>query len=491
MDSFAALLIPELRWDPGLGFSYLQESIDDALELGVGGFVIRGGTREDVSALTGELQRRSRLPLLVAADAGRGAGGTFAGATGLPPLAALGALRDEEAVRRAARLTARELRALGVTWALAPSVDLGVEPRNPMLGAHTFGENAQRVAEWSVAWIDACQAEGVLACAMHFPGIGRALTDPQVERTAIGEAGSTLWSADLVPFRAAVDAGVATVLAAHVSYPRLDASGQVASRAPLLLHQLLREELQYEGLIVSDAPSHRGALMEGGEGEAAAAALVAGCDLILAPADLDAVLTGVERALRSGDLSDSALEDRLRRRTFWAQWGRPGGEGREATLDDVLWARQTADTVVHAVRGDIPNVGPVVDVIPVDDDAASWPSGIDRFAPFFDTLRAMDLTPQRVEAPSPGGAGPVLIAVLGEPGAGRGRAGYSVATRRRVAQAVADARQVRRPVAAVLFGPPRLAEEVPEVPHVLCAWSGDRAMQEAAARRLARRAPGD
>lgn len=488
--SFAALLIPELRWDPQLGFTYLQEAIDDALELGVGGFVLRGGTTHDVAALTGELHRRSRLPLLIAADAERGAGGAFVGATGLPPFAALGALRDDDAIRRAARLTARELRAIGVTWALAPCVDLGVEPRNPSLGARAFGADAQRVAEWSVAWVDACQAEGVLACAKHFPGLGRAHTDPHIEATAIHDAGSTLWSSDLVPFRAVVDAGVATVLAAQVSYPRLDAGGNVAARSPLLLGDLLRGELQYEGLIVSDAPSQVGAQMTGGEGAAAAAALVAGCDLILAPADIGAVLDGVERVIRSGALPDAELEARLARRTFWAQWGRPG-DGREPTLEDVLWARQTSDTVVHVVRGAAPNVGPVVDVISVDDDASRWPGEADRLGPFFDALRAMELTPQRVEGPTDSGRGAALIAVLGEPAAERGRPGYSESTRRRVARAVADARQARRPIAAVLFGPPRLAEELPEVPTVMCAWSGERAMQEAAARRLGWTAPSE
>ena len=481
--SFAALLIPELRWDSGAGFSHLREMIDDALELGVGGFVVRGGSAEDVATLTGELHRRSGLPLLIAADAERGAGGAFAGATGLPPFAALAALRDEEAIRRAARLTARELRALGVTWALAPVADLAAELLNPLLGARAAGAEAQRVAEWCVAWVDACQNEGVLACASHFPGVGRALTDPALERTEIDAAGATLWSSDLVPFRAVVDAGVATVLVANVSYPRLDASGELASRSPLLLRDLLRGELQYEGLIVSDTPSQRGAAMPGGEGAAAAAALIAGCDLILAPADLGAVLDGVEGAILAGSLSDDALDERLRRRTFWAQWGRPG-DGRDPTLEDVLWARQTADTVVHALRGAFPNVGPVVDVLLVDDDAALFPSGADRLAGFFDTLRAMDLTPQRVESPSETGRGALLIAVMGAPAAARGRAGYSEATRRRVAEAVAVARQAKRQVAAVIFGPPALAAELPEVPQIVCAWTGDRAMQEAAARRL-------
>ncbi|MHB1298961.1 MAG: hypothetical protein ACYC0B_10585, partial [Gemmatimonadaceae bacterium] len=103
--SLASLLVPELRWDPTHAFAHLQGAIDDAIEVGVGGFLITGGTREDVAALTRELHRRTRHPLLIAADAEQGVGAAFDRATGVPPAGALGALHDAEAVRRAARLT--------------------------------------------------------------------------------------------------------------------------------------------------------------------------------------------------------------------------------------------------------------------------------------------------------------------------------------------------------------------------------------------------
>ncbi len=480
---FAPLVIPELRWDSRHGFAVARELADRALALGVGGFVIHGGPVAEVSALTRDLHAASAIPLLVAAEVERGAGERFAGATGLPPLGALAALRDEDVIRRAARLTARELRAMGITWALAPCADLDVEPLNPLLGARAFGDDAQRAAEWTVAWVDACQAEGVLACAKHFPGIGRAVRDPAFGDVRVDEAGAVLWGTDLVPFRAAVDAGVATVLAAQVSYPRLDASGVLATRSPLLLRELLRGELQYEGLLVSDRPTLRGALAGGDEREAALAAVAAGCDLVLAPSDPAAAVEAFDRGLDQGRLVPSALDASLARRTFWAEWGRPEG-GRDATLDDVLWARKVADTVVHPVRGVITNIGPVVDVIPVDDDAAVGADG-GRFAPFFAALRAVGLKPEQVEGPTDAGRGAVVIAVHAGPAAGRGRAGCTEATRQRVAQAVAAARQARRSVTVVVFGPPRLAEELPDAPNLICAWSGDRAMQEAAARRLA------
>jgi beta-glucosidase-like glycosyl hydrolase len=478
-----ALLIPELRWDPQHGYSHMQGLVDDALELGVGGFVIANGPRAQVAQLASTLQAAARLPLLIAAPAERGAATALDGCTGLPPFAAFGALHDEDAIRRAARLTARELRTAGVNWAIAPSADLAVEPANPFIGTRALHHDPQKVAEWVVAWIDACQAEGILATAMHLPGEGRATADPSLGEARVDVPGAGLWGTDLVPFRAAVDAGVATVLASTVSYPRLDASGAGAAWSRVILRELMRDELQYEGLIVAPPPSVGAARALGDEGAAAVAMLDAGCDLLLAPQDLDLVLERGARAIDAGLIDVAQLEQSAARREFWAAWGR-SGQGREPTLDDVLWARQVSDTVVHAVRGVFANVGPIVDVILVDDDAGAAVRESD-FAAFLTTLRAVGLGPRVVTGPTDEGRGAVCLVLKGAPQPGRGRAGYTEATRRRVAQAVSEARAARRSVVAVLLGPPRLAEEIPEVPNVICAWSSDRAMQEAAARRLA------
>lgn len=483
MDTLAALLIPELRWDPQHGYTHMQGLVDDALEIGVGGFVIASGPRAEVKELAATLQRASPHPLLIAAPAERGAATAVDGLTGLPPFAALGVLHDEDVLRRAARLTARELRSVGVNWALAPSADLSVERANPFIGARALHHDPQKVAEWAVAWIDTCQAEGVLATAMHLPGEGRARVDPALREATVDAPGAGLWGTDLVPFRAAVDAGVATVLASTISYPTLDASGAGAAWSRVILQELMRDEVQYEGLIVGPPPATGGARALGDEGAAAVAMLDAGCDLILAPRNLDLVLQRGVRALEAGLLDAARLEASAARREFWAAWG--GAErGREPTLEDVLWARQVSDTVVHAVRGVFASIGPVVDVMLVDDDApeSSSEAGV---APFLATLRAMGLGPRLVSSPTEEGRGAVCLVVRGAPGTGRGRAGYSGTTRERVSQVLANARAARRSVVAVVFGPPALADEIPDVPNVICAWTPDKAMQEAAARRLA------
>lgn len=322
-----------------------------------------------------------------------------------------------------------------------------------------------------------------MACARSLPGEGRVTVDPTLDAASVDLGGASLWATDLVPFRAAADSGVATMLVSQVSYPRLDASGAGAATSRVVLEEMMRSELQYDGLLVA-APVP-GAWVEAHEAALAVSCVSAGCDLLLAPQDVGAVVDALERALDDGVLPLERLEDAVARQRFWAAWGQ-GGPGREATLDDVLWARQVSDTVVHAPRGVFTNIGPVVDVIPVDDDARqAWARPEDRLEPFLGTLRAVGLTARLVSGPTDEGRGAVLVAVLGEPTSGRGRAGYTDATRAAVSAAVASARDARRPVVGVLFGPPALAAQLPELPNVICAWSGSRAMQEAAARRMA------
>src|ERR687886_2330326 len=204
MSDTAQLVLPAIRWDPARGYAGERPLIERALGLGVGGFILFGGDQDAVRTLTKELRHRSRVPLLIAADMERGAGQQFAGATGLPPLAAIASLNDVDAVRKAARLTAREARTLGVTWDYAPVCDLDIVPENPILGTRALGSDPTRVARLAVEWIKACQGEGVLACAKHFPGHGRTRADSHIELPVVNASKRELLEADLIPFRAAI-----------------------------------------------------------------------------------------------------------------------------------------------------------------------------------------------------------------------------------------------------------------------------------------------
>ena len=325
--------------------------IDKALALGVGGFILFGGDAERVRALAKELRQKSRVPLLIAADLERGAGQQFAGSTGLPPLSAIASLGDVDAVRRAARLTAREARTLGLNWDLAPVCDLDVVPENPIVGTRSLGSDSRKVAMLAQAWIQACQAEGVLACAKHFPGHGRTRTDSHSGLPVVDATRAELMEHDLAPFRAAIEAGVAGVMTAHVSYPALDASGAPATMSREMLQWLLRQQMRFEGLIVTDAMIMEGAIAEHGDEEAAIRALDAGCDLLLYPKDLEAVASAIDRAVATHRLDSGRIQASLRRRLKWAQWSSPANEYRRPSGTDVLWGAQLADRVIHVVHG--------------------------------------------------------------------------------------------------------------------------------------------
>src|SRR6185437_1399177 len=225
MSEIAELFYPAIRWEESRGYEGQRAAIEEALKLGVGGFILFGGPSEHVAALTEDLHSKSRNALLIGSDLERGAGQQFAGQTALPPLAAIASLEDVQAIRRAAAVTAREARELGINWIYAPDCDLDIEPSNPIIGTRSFGSDPERVGEYAAAWIDACQAEGVLASAKHFPGHGRTTVDSHKELPRVEVSKEVLLETDLVPFRRAIERGVASVMSAHVAFPALDPSG--------------------------------------------------------------------------------------------------------------------------------------------------------------------------------------------------------------------------------------------------------------------------
>ena len=481
MSAASALLLPAIRWDANHGFAAEREAIEKALALGVGGFILFGGDQERVRALTKELRQKSRVPLLIAADLERGAGQQFAGATGLPPLAAIASLGDADAVRRAARLTAREARTLGLNWDLAPVCDLDIVPENPIVGTRSLGGDSRRVAMLAQAWIQACQAEGVLACAKHFPGHGRTRSDSHSGLPVVDASRAELMEHDLAPFRAAIEVGVAGVMTAHVAYPALDASGAAATMSREMLQWLLRQQMRFDGLIVTDAMIMEGAIAEIGEEEAAIRALDAGCDLLLYPNDLAAVAGAIDRAVATHRLDSGRIQTSLRRRLKWAQWSSPPNEYRRPSGTDVLWGAQLADRVIHVVHGTPAAMKAPLDIVVVDDDLGG-PYPPPSRESLLDTLYDAGWKARRLECFDPTSNNDSVVALFGETRAWKERVGYSdaaIATVRIACEA--------RPNATVMqFGHPRLASQLTFARCVVSAWGGEAAMQSAAARWIMR-----
>ena len=479
----AELLVPRVPWSAQGGFGPAAPFVERALALGVGGFVLEGGTPDAVLGWVRDIRRQSQVPLLIGAEGSRGAGQTFVGATGLPPFAAIGQLDDDDAVRRAARVTAREARTAGENWILAPAADLAVHPRNAALGADTFGADPERVARIVVAWILACQAEGVLACLRHFPGLGRTTTHPHLGAPRIDASDDLLRRDDLRPFRAAITAGVAAIRMAHATYPSLDAEGHEADASATIVQGLLRDELAFEGLVSSDAVANPAVRASTGEAEAAVRAAGAGCDLLIGPSDLEGVAGALDAAIASGRLDADRVEQSRRRRRKWAQWATPPSDFLKPAASDLQWGGALADRALALVRGaDVPVRAPI-DVVTVVDDAR-LPSSV---APLLAALRAAGATAREVPRPVPGGRGTVVVALFGGTDALAGRYGYHASTLAAVASAVGAAASAGRPMLVAQFGEPGLASQIGGEAPILSAWTGDDAMQQAVARWLAAR----
>jgi beta-glucosidase len=336
-----------------------------------------------------------------------------------------------------------------------------------------------RVAEFVAEWIDGCQSMGVLACAKHFPGHGRTTTDSHAELPVVKVSKDVLTAVDLAPFRAAIDAGVAAVMTAHVAYPALDPSGSPATLSRSIVTTLLREKLAFEGLIVTDALIMQGVLEGRDEGEACVAALAAGCDVLCYPIDVAGVTRAIDRAASAGKLDPEQLRRSLQRRLKRAQWAAAEDAAPVGTIEDVHWADAVALRTVHVVRGKPNAISSMIDLITVDDDLGG-PYPAPSRAPFVDALFECGAEVHPVDVPSRDGRRTTVIALFGDIRSWKGRPGYSAVSRGGVERALGAA-----PDAVVVqFGHPRLALEIPGTAPVISAWGGERVMQRAAARWL-------
>jgi beta-glucosidase-like glycosyl hydrolase len=483
MSEIAELFLPAIRWDATHGYDGQRAAIDQALKLGVGGFILFGGPSERVAALTEDLHSKSRIPLLIGADLERGAGQQFTGQTALPPLAAIASLEDVQAIRHSATVTALEAKSLGINWIYAPDCDIDVEPDNPIIGTRSFGSDPERVGEYASAWIDACQAEGVLACAKHFPGHGRTTVDSHATLPRVEESATTIRATDLVPFRRAIERGVASVMSAHVAFPALDPSGAPATLSRAILTDLLRDELGFSGLVVTDALIMAGVL-GGGETEAVVRALHAGCDCLLYPTDVVASELAVRKAIDDKRLDRDSINHSLERRRRWARWAALSKDTIRSARDESGWSIHLAEQVVHPLSGSIPRLPQPWSLAIVDDDVGG-PYPAPSRDPLISSLRAggVELVVNG-EGGDEAGTAATVIALFGDIRAWKGRPGYSPAAKEAVRSALERAGSKARLI--VQFSHPRMAGELDVDTPILCAWGGEAVMQRAAARVLLR-----
>ena len=290
-------------------------TLENAVAAGhVGGIVLFAGEPGATARLSNRLQARARLPLLIASDYEWGAAMRVAGATQFPRAMALGAAGDASAAEAIGRITAREAKALGIRLVLAPVLDLALSAENTVINTRSFGESPEKVGELGSAFIRGLQEGGVLATAKHFPGHGATEDDSHFGLAILHRGRDRLRELELAPFQQAIDADVAAVMPGHIALPSIDGrSDRPATQSPEILHGLLREEMGFEGLIVSDALDMEGARKGSWDGRVAVQTVLAGVDLLLVPPRLEVARRALLRAVERGELTEERIDRSVRR----------------------------------------------------------------------------------------------------------------------------------------------------------------------------------
>ena len=321
----AALLVVRASGHPADGQRrYPRWELDNAslrrlLQRGVGGVILLGGSAAELRLRTRQLAAWASEPLLLCADVEEGVGQRFEGASWLVPPLALSRIHATDPAlaldlaRRYGACTGREARQLGLNWVLAPVCDVNNNPANPVINVRAWGEDPATAGALAAAFCRGAQAEGVLTCAKHFPGHGDTASDSHLELPLLPHSRARLEAVELPPFRDAIAAGVAAVMTAHLLLPALDGEHPATLSRPVLTG-LLRDELGFEGLIVTDALVMEAIAGRYGASEAAVLALEAGADLVLMPGDAEGAIDAIVAAVHNGRLALERLQASLERR---------------------------------------------------------------------------------------------------------------------------------------------------------------------------------
>lgn len=513
----------------------------------VGGIIISVGSPTEIASKLNALQRVSPLPLLVGADLETGAafrarGGYFlpnaidlGGATYFPYAMGIGATRDTTFAYRMGRATAREGRALGIHMAFAPVLDVNNNPKNPVISLRSFGENPQLVAQLGAAFVRGIQEHGMLATGKHFPGHGDTEQNSHLELARVNASAARLDSVELVPFRAAVKAGVQGIMTFHGQLPGLDTSSLPATLNPRIMTDLLRGRLGFRGLVVTDALDMNGVLGKMTMAEVTQRAVGAGADLLLMPTDIVGAIDAVVDGVRRGLFPESRITESARRILVAKQ---QVGLARQRLTDlqalrtvvgdsmSVADARVAAERAITLVKdslgvvpfGAMPRTARVVSItIAPRTDLGAGVTFNAELARVFPSLRAIALTTEQVfdataaAAAAPGQNAqylatpqprilPALVenALRGAQGAdvvivssyfGASSSTSRLAAPDGMADLLMGLQKAGTRVVLATFSNPYLAQDLPPVPAYLVAWGGSPLMQRAAARAMLGAAP--
>jgi beta-N-acetylhexosaminidase len=280
------------------------------------GAVLMRNQPYEAAELLNRLQQSSELPLIFAADFERGVSMRLYGATVFPHAMAFGAAGRLEDAEGFGRITALEARAIGVHWNFFPDADVNSNPANPIINTRSFGEDPHQVGEMVAAYVKGAREGGMLTTVKHFPGHGDTATDSHLGVAQVTGDHARLDSVELPPFRRGIEAGVDSVMVAHVTVPALEPDvNRVATTSSAIVTGLLKEQMKFKGVVVTDALDMAGLtrMYANDIGRASVDSFKAGNDLLLIPVDLDASFRSMMQAVGSGEIPSTRLDESVRK----------------------------------------------------------------------------------------------------------------------------------------------------------------------------------
>jgi beta-N-acetylhexosaminidase len=306
----------------------------------VGGIIVFVGGVYDTVHLVNRMQAEAKIPLLISADFETGVGMRFPDTVNFPWNMAIAATGNPDYARRQGAIVARESRALGVQQVFAPVVDVNNNADNPVINVRSYGEDVADVSRFGAAFTDGLQSENVLATAKHFPGHGDTAVDSHRGLPVIDYTRERLEKTEFAPFRSLIDAGIGSIMISHISMPQLDATKveplkqsikpsyadsevitqgttMPATLSTNIVTDILKKDMKFDGLIVTDAMDMSGLTLYFGQEEGSVRAILAGNDVLLKPANADAAIKGVRDAVASGRITEERLNQSVRKILAW------------------------------------------------------------------------------------------------------------------------------------------------------------------------------
>ncbi|MBA6156625.1 serine hydrolase [Tenacibaculum sp. S7007] len=280
----------------------------------VGNLIFMQGTPEKQVTLNNKYQSLSKVPLMIGFDGEWGLDMRLKNTYRFPWNMALGAIKDQELLKETGKRIGEHCKRVGIHMNFAPVVDINTNPNNPIIGNRSFGEDKENVTQKAIAFTEGMQSVGVLANAKHFPGHGDTATDSHHTLPTINFSEQRLDSIELYPYRKMFDAGVASVMTAHLSIPSLEANSKLpTSLSKRVVTNLLQDKLGFQGLVITDGLNMKGAANYSSPAEIDLAAILAGNDMLLIPQDVPESIKLLKQAFENGTLTEERLNKSVRK----------------------------------------------------------------------------------------------------------------------------------------------------------------------------------